>query len=111
MKLKLGVGLACCGPGRRVGEAATLRRFPRVTKSRGTIKQVLLDLLFLSRPLMWLVLLVPFGVGYLMARRQPAAGQGAAGFREYRDNIVAACQPSDLGAADLFSGARYQRRI
>ena len=53
-----------------------MHRFPRVTKSGSAIKQALLDLLFLSRPLMWLVLLVPFGVGYLMARRQPAAGQG-----------------------------------
>jgi lycopene elongase/hydratase (dihydrobisanhydrobacterioruberin-forming) len=53
-----------------------LRRFFRVTKSGHAIKRVLLDLWLLSRPLMWLVLLVPFGVGYLMARRQPEAGQG-----------------------------------
>jgi lycopene elongase/hydratase (dihydrobisanhydrobacterioruberin-forming) len=53
-----------------------LHRFSCVTKSERSIKRTLLDLLLLSRPLMWVVLLVPFGLGYLMARRQPGVGQG-----------------------------------
>lgn len=52
-------------------EDTTLARSLRVARAR----QALLDLLLLARPLMWLIPLVPFGVGYLMARRRPGASQ------------------------------------
>lgn len=47
----------------------------RLAKAR----RVLLDLCVLARPLMWVVTLVPFGVGYLMAHRQHGMHQAFCG--------------------------------
>jgi 4-hydroxybenzoate polyprenyltransferase len=57
-------------------ETTALRRSLPTTETGRGIKRVLLDLWRLGRPMMWLIPLVPFGLGHLMASRQPGAGQG-----------------------------------